>query len=329
MSSSRDRSSKGKKEIPKHPYGWFPGVCLSQELIESDAYKSLEHGEHDVLIDLLRIAGCANGEPFFFTWGQCKIQSAEGTFNKARERFCEIGFIDRRLDLKELKSGADLYTVSSRWRTFKRAPRESDSKKAKRIARFRDRRKKLLSKSKIAHPECGRGLHPDCGGTATSRGTGLHPDCVDIGQKRDHPEGVEIDLPLHGAVSLNAEDTEKHCQDRKRPEPGYEPPADKVAVLRKELAQFFDGLPKFPEMPFNRKVDLFTNRVARALGQDTKPVKEYLFSISKAGGAALSAVAEMIFELLEQGLPLSAIGRAESDHTAKGGAVDAKKAAAQ
>jgi len=170
MTSSRDRSYKGKKEIPKHPYGWFPGVLLSQEVIESDAYKVLEHAEHDVLIDLLWLAGSAKGEPFFFTWSQCKIHTTEATFNKAREKFCKIGFIDLRLDLKELKSGAYPYTISSRWLSFKRAPTESDSKKARRIARVRDRRKKLLSKSKTAHPDGGRGLHPDGGGTERSSG---------------------------------------------------------------------------------------------------------------------------------------------------------------
>lgn len=166
--ASRNVSYKGKKKIPYAPYGWFPGVLLPLDLIQSDAYKALEHAEHDVLTDLVRIAGAAKGEAFFFTWGQCRIHTTEKVFNKARNKFCKIGFIDRRLDLKELKSGADLYTVSSTWRTYKCKSTGSELRKANRIKRLRDRRKRLFSKTKSAHLEGGEGLQPDGGvGAAT------------------------------------------------------------------------------------------------------------------------------------------------------------------
>ncbi|HUW61949.1 MAG TPA: hypothetical protein VMZ06_13190 [Candidatus Bathyarchaeia archaeon] len=321
----RQQSTKGKKQVEAHDYGWFPGVLISRELLESDAWADLEHAERAVLIDMIWVAGCAKGEPFFFTWAHCKTPTTEATFKRARERLCLMGFLKARPDLKELKTGPDLFSACGKWRKHRASENavESQKRKTRRIAASRGRRRRMKLKSN--HPDGVAGTHPDGGDTGDCN----HPDGVYIGAKRpkcNHPDDVFLAIPVRGAVSVvskSAEIAKAGAGAGKRPE---------LATLRGELAQFFDGLTDFPEMPFNRKADLFTGRVARALGQDTKPVNDYLRGIRGAGDAAFSTVAKMIEELLQEGLPLTAIGGARNEtkhHTVKGGAVDEKKAAAQ
>lgn len=147
---SRQKSPKGKKPVKTYDYGWFKplgAVVFSRELQQSDAWADLEHAERGILMDLLWTASCAKGKPFFFTWSQCKTPVSETTFRKAVNRFCRMGLLKKRLDLKELKTGPDPYTSSGEWRKYKAGAGLLNRRKAqkKRVAASRSRLRKLKS----------------------------------------------------------------------------------------------------------------------------------------------------------------------------------------
>lgn len=148
-------------------YGTGGFLMVSDALQESTAYRVLTPVQKLVLFDAMRLymrLSRFDREPlpdgFSFAFTNCRELVDETTFYAARKRLVDIGFLERRDELKRLTPGApDVFSASSKWMHYQPSVAESarlrtmEQRKQRSVERGQARKRLFIEK----HPQRRKG----------------------------------------------------------------------------------------------------------------------------------------------------------------------------
>ncbi len=114
-------------------YGSGPGMYLTDELMKSWSWRVLTHGQKVVLLSVVRTYSKASHggkipvrSGLVLTHGICPDVDSE-TFYIARNRLCEVGFIERAPGMKRgIPGEADRFRECAGWMKYEPAPEERE-----------------------------------------------------------------------------------------------------------------------------------------------------------------------------------------------------------
>lgn len=144
-------------------YGRGGFVMVSDELRQSTAYRALTPTQRLVLIDMLRLYMRLSDfdketlpDGFSYAFTNCHELLDERTFYDGRKRLVDVGFLERRDDLKRLTPGApDVFSPSRRWTKYQPSDAEMarlaalEQRKQTSITRGQARKRRFMEQ----HPQ--------------------------------------------------------------------------------------------------------------------------------------------------------------------------------
>ncbi len=156
-----------RKQKQMGTYGTGGFLMVSDALQGSTAYRVLTPIQKLVLFDMMRLYMRLSGfdkEPlpdgFSFAFTNCRELIDETSFYDARKRLVEIGFLERRDDMKRLTPGApDVFSASSKWMHYQPSTAEAarlrtmEQRKQRSLERGQARKRLFIEK----HPQRRKG----------------------------------------------------------------------------------------------------------------------------------------------------------------------------
>jgi len=156
-----------RKQKQMGTYGTGGFLMVSDTLRESTAYRALTSTQKLVLFDVMRLymrLSRFDREPltdgFCYAFTNCRELIDETSFYDARKRLVEIGFLERRDDMKRLTPGApDVFSASSKWMHYQPSAAEAarlqsmEQRKQRSLERGQARKRLFIEK----HPQRRKG----------------------------------------------------------------------------------------------------------------------------------------------------------------------------